>query len=308
MTSVKHGVSIYSYKSFADAWFMLLERLVTAEPIAPRGIKTRELTGVSLHVEDSLNNILECAERNLSYRFMLAEFLWIIAGRHDVWSISKYNKNISKFSDDGEMFFGAYGPMVIDQLPYMIEKLTADPSTRQAVISIWRPNPPPTKDVPCTLTYQCLYRDEKLHGIVTMRSSDIWLGLPYDFFNFSMLTNVLASALMVPVGTVTFNLGSSHLYDTDINKATQVMNLGRVDSVRSPHLMSMLDGMHFDGTLHRLGEIVSVLGRVYQEATIIKGGADHRPTVESTIAYPYLKVLIADTNKEALDVLKTLAR
>jgi thymidylate synthase len=51
-----------------------------------------------------------------------------------------------------------------------------------------------------------------------MRSSDIWLGLPYDMFNFSMITGYIGLILRqkmcreVSMGWVTINVGSSHLY------------------------------------------------------------------------------------------------
>jgi thymidylate synthase len=223
--------------NFADAWFKLLGLIYEGgAPVSPRGYETHELLGVQLSVEDMRSNILVHHARALSYRFLVAEWLWIAAGRNDVAGITRYNKNISQFSDDGQIFAGAYGPRIAPQMPWLFEQLKK-PGSRQAVVSIWTPSPQPSKDIPCTLTWQLLARDGVLHGIVTMRSSDIHLGLPYDFFNFSQLTSGVAGALGFVVGSLVFNLGSSHLYDRDRERAKAVLDdPTRLYCVRSPLL------------------------------------------------------------------------
>ena len=47
-----------------------------------------------------------------------------------------FMKAIAKFSDDGIMFRGAYGPKVVEQLGYVTQNLLSDPDSRQAVINI----------------------------------------------------------------------------------------------------------------------------------------------------------------------------
>ena len=75
---------------------------------------------------------------------MAAEALWILSGDNKVETIAPYNKNIKQFSDDGIIFQGAYGPRIISQLDYVIESLRKDRESRQAVLTIWNPNPKPS--------------------------------------------------------------------------------------------------------------------------------------------------------------------
>jgi thymidylate synthase len=54
-----------------------------------------------------------------------------------------------------------------------------------------------------------------------MRSSDIWLGWPYDVFTFSMVGAAVAIALRkagcaVELGDLVLNAGSSHVYETNV--------------------------------------------------------------------------------------------
>jgi len=225
--------------SFGDAWLALLRLLHDCgASSSPRGQAVRELLGVTIRVDDARRNILVHDDRALSYRFAAAEWLWIWFGRNDVESIAQYNKNIAAFSDDGLTFSGAYGPHIHGQWPRVIETLRDDRASRQAVIQIYHPPLTYTRDVPCTLTFQMLIRQDVLHGIVTMRSSDVWLGLPYDFFSFSMFCNIAAAQLDVALGSLTYHLGSSHLYDRDLVVAKKVLvTPWKCYTVPSPLLM-----------------------------------------------------------------------
>lgn len=226
-------------EDFGTAWRTLLADLYDkGQFVYPRGIACRELLGVTLKVDQGLSNVLVDPVRKPSYRFMVAEWLWIYFGRNDVASISKYNPVISRFSDDGKIFAGAYGPPVRQQWPQLVRLLKEDPQSRQAVLQIFSQPRGQTKDVPCTLNLQFFIRDQKLHTIASMRSSDVWLGLPYDVFNFTMLANCLSAELGpdINVGTFTIHLGSSHLYETNVEAAGRVFTQAWTQSLESPQL------------------------------------------------------------------------
>lgn len=225
---------------FNRSWVQLLaDLLLHGQGTAPRGQGTLELPQYTL-VVDTRYPVLTIPERMLNYRFMAAEAWWILEGRDDVASIAAYNSKIAQFSDDGERFFGAYGPEIQKQLPYVVQKLMDDPDSRQAGLTIWRQNPPATKDVPCTVSiFFQLRHDEdqlKLNTHVFMRSSDAWLGVPYDVFNFSMLTHYVAGFLnqrlggthgdnaeIVTPGQLFLTAASAHLYARDAEPAQAVL-------------------------------------------------------------------------------------
>lgn len=205
-------------KSATNVWRYLLGEILDGDVVRPRGLETRELMHKTIVVPLARPVIYDAA-RKLSYRFMAAEALWILNGDYRVETIAPYNPNIAQFSDDGVTFFGAYGPRVISQLDHVVGALVADRDTRQAVISIWRPNPPKTKDVPCTVALAFNVRESALNVHAFMRSSDAWLGVPYDVFNFAMIGARVACAMNYESATPRLTLGrlyltavSSHLY------------------------------------------------------------------------------------------------
>jgi thymidylate synthase len=225
--------------------FQVLSALATNTPnhrwevVAPRGMPTRELRWVWYRLDDVTRCITWLPERRLNYSFMTAEWAWIFSGSDDVAMIGSYNDKIKQFSDDGETFWGAYGPRWRSQIGGVIHRLKEDPTCRQAITCIWRPeynrlvesedelgvadHYMNTKDVPCTVMMQYMVRNNKLETGVVMRSSDAWLGLPYDIFNFSMLAQSVAEELGLEPGPLTLFIASSHLYDRDLHRVEEVL-------------------------------------------------------------------------------------
>lgn len=211
---------------FSEVWLSLLESLLQRGfVVSPRGKMTKELPQQTIIV-DMRRPVLTVSERKLSYKFMAAEAYWILSGDDKVATIAPYNGRIADFSDDGVKFFGAYGPKIISQLPFILAKLRADPMSRQAGLTIWRESPPVTKDVPCTVSMFFSVRDGKLNNHVFMRSSDAWLGVPYDVFNFSMVAHFICSLLNqsrehdpYEPGTLYLTMASSHIYQENFESA-----------------------------------------------------------------------------------------
>jgi thymidylate synthase len=188
---------------------------------------------------------------------MAGEAYWILSGSDKVKDIAPFNKHISQFSDDGSAFAGAYGPMVVKQLDYVVDRLTMDDATRQAVLTIWKPNPPKSKDIPCTVAMNFQLRDGVLHNHVFMRSSDVWLGLPYDIFNFSTIAYKVAARLnelMVPnlrcrPGTLFLTLCSSHMYLDNKGLATNLVSRIGADPLRDCDRRTQPDSLLWENPL-----------------------------------------------------------
>jgi thymidylate synthase len=196
----------------------------------PRGLNIKEKINHSFKIgmEDP---IITIPERKLSYSFMFGEAAWMLSGRNDVASVSKYVDGVKRFSDDGVTFFGAYGPKIITQTSYIVDTLIKDNDSRQAVINIWRENPRSSKDIPCTLSLQFLLREASdelwLHTIASMRSNDAWLGTPYDTFNFSAISFYIICwlnfhGLKCKLGKLNIQAGSRHLYKNDFSKLDNI--------------------------------------------------------------------------------------
>jgi thymidylate synthase len=217
------------------AWRDLLGTILTfGRAVAPRGQKTLEVLHTNNIVIDMSRPVVTSPVRKLNYRFMAAEALWILSGSNELAPLQRFIKTYDRFSDDGKTLFGAYGPRIMPQLDYVVKTLLTDRDTRQAVLTIWRESPPASKDIPCTVAMSFSIRDGRLYQHVFMRSSDAWLGVPYDMFSFACvglrigcLYNQRRDALrrqdpVVP-GVLTISMTSSHLYETNFEAARTLL-------------------------------------------------------------------------------------
>jgi hypothetical protein len=113
----------------------------------------------------------------------------------------------------------AYGPRLESQYAEVKKQLRGDPSTRQAVLTIWKPDDLwSSGDKPCTLSLQFILRRDHLELHTTMRSQDVWLGMAMDIFVFTQLQLTLAIALDVKPGKYMHHVGSFHAYERDWEK------------------------------------------------------------------------------------------
>ena len=204
-----------------DIWIRACQALAAradSQDTAPRGRKAKEVLGRTLTFNMEYP-VITFKARAIGYKFMFAEAAWILSGDNTVAGIEPWHQSYYQWSDDGVRFFGAPGPRVVDQLQYVAAALRHDRESRRAVMTLWRDNPPlASVDVPCATALQFLVRDNKLHCVAFMRSSDAWLGLPYDIFNFTMIALTVARELdmALRIGMLHLHLGSSHMYLADI--------------------------------------------------------------------------------------------
>jgi thymidylate synthase len=234
-----------SVLSADEAWRQRVqEALAWGAVVAPRAQATRELLHHDGVTFDLARPVVASPQRKLNHRFMVAEALWILSGDDQLAPLTRFVKRMADFSDDGVRLAGAYGPRLVPQLPYVLERLLADRDTRQAVASIWTPNPRPSKDTPCTLALTFSVRDDRLFAQAFMRSSDIWLGVPYDMFSFAMVAVKVACLFNqvrgerppVGLGQLTISATSSHLYERNVGEAQAVIGSSEAGGRSGPPL------------------------------------------------------------------------
>ena len=208
---------------------MLQLIIVSGVQMPRRGMLSRELTTCTNW--DMKDPVVTIPERKLNYAFMFAEALWILRGHSNLSDIAPFCKNYGNYSDDGRHLSGAYGPMYASQQRYVVDTLIKDIFTRQAVMTFWRPNPRESSDIPCTISMQFLITSfMKLDIIVNMRSSDAFMGLPYDVFSFSMMAYHTLLELrnrgtcLIELGVLTINSACQHIYERDVERCQEVLD------------------------------------------------------------------------------------
>ncbi len=192
---------------------------------APRGLPTKEVLGSSLRLADPRARLVDLPpHRMISPAFAVAEALWILSGSGEGW-IHDFNRSLAAYVGDGPPH-GAYGPRLrawagIDQIDRVRRLLLESPDTRRAVLTIFDPakDLADERDIPCTLGHRFYLRDGVLHMVTTMRSQDVWRGLPYDLFTATILLELMAGWTGAEAGLWHHEVDSLHLYEAEWPKA-----------------------------------------------------------------------------------------
>jgi len=183
-------------------------------------------TCVATVYEKPWERVLFNPVRDANPFFHLMESLWMLRGQRDVQSMVRYNKRMDEYSDDGEVFHGAYGYRwrnhfsqdyrLLDQINIIIRRLKKDPIDRRCVLQMWDASYDLNVnkvDIPCNTHVYFKIRTEKLHMTVCCRSNDIiWGAYGANAVHFSMLQQYIADSLGVAMGPYVQISDSFHAY------------------------------------------------------------------------------------------------
>ena len=241
-----------------QTWISLMSDILKYGTMGrPRRLQTKELIGNQIHIDVPYSNIIVDPQRKINYRLMVANWLTSLIGINDD-VLRNYSSTVIKYeTDKSGNTFPSWGPMLKPQWPYILKALSEDLETRRAVMILGKVEPLSETDtikfaLPCATSLQFLARaispdHHLLHTIIYMRASDVWLGLPYDIYNFSMLANFLVASLNrvyhghIRLGSITVNFGSSHLYEEHWKSAESIVNAPMGEALKSPQIPSWVD-------------------------------------------------------------------
>lgn len=186
-----------------------------------RGEATRELLGRGTLIERPDERFPFLPGRLGDPFALIAETLWVLAGRNDVEWLSLYLPRAAAYADDGQVWRAGYGPRLrnwngVDQLMAVYRLLEADRTSRRGVMSLFDPATDfgDSNDIPCNNWLSWMIRDGELLLNVAVRSNDAMWGFSgINAFEWSVLQEVLASWLGVKAGPVYFLASSFHLYE-----------------------------------------------------------------------------------------------
>ena len=114
----------------------------------------------------------------------------------------------------------AYGWIVkkYDLINNLIETLQKNPGNRRMIMSLWQNEWLPTAALPsCVWNSQWNLIDDHLNLLVTSRSTDTPLGLPFNISQYAVLCYLLAQVIGAKPGQFTFITNDAHIYENQID-------------------------------------------------------------------------------------------
>jgi thymidylate synthase len=115
---------------------------------------------------------------------------------------------------------GSTEPVEIDQLDLLVEQIRDNPNSRRLVLSAWNVGElDAMKLPPCHLLFQFNVSEGRLNCAMTMRSCDVFLGLPFNIASYALLTMMIAQVTDLEPGELIVSLGDTHVYQNHFEQA-----------------------------------------------------------------------------------------
>lgn len=233
-------------ENFDQIYFDLNKYVNQFGQIVPsRNGQTKEILNFKTTVVNPYQRLVGGHNRCVNPFFLMAEAIWIVAGRNDVALLDIFNSNMKNYSDNGDNFHAAYGYRLKDQIPTAIKMLSEDSFDRRVVLQIWDKDldlGKKSKDIPCNDLLMLKVRDGQLHSTIANRSNDLHWGLLTNVYQFSFLTECIAECLDLELGTQTHNSQSLHVY-TDLELNSELLNHCTTDP---------LNDYFYDNFIHKI--------------------------------------------------------
>jgi thymidylate synthase len=182
--------------------------------------------------------------KKLHIKSILHELLWFLSGETSVKYLRDNGVTIwdEWATPEGELgpvygaqwraWQGAHGE-VIDQVAMLIDSIRKNPNRRRHIISGWNVAdlPDETKKPqqnaaegkmalpPCHVLYQFYVANGKLSCMLTQRSGDCFLGVPYNGASVAFLTHMVAQQCGLEPGEIVHSFGDLHLYLNHLEQA-----------------------------------------------------------------------------------------
>lgn len=185
--------------------------------------------------------------KKIHLKSVIHELLWMLSGDTNI----KYlNDNGVKIWDEWADSIGELGPIYgeqwrswpnfydcdftdpdiegnclmvagkIDQISNVIESIKNNPDSRRHIVSAW--NVSCIEDMalpPCHCFFQFYVNNNKLSCQLYQRSTDVFLGLPFNIASYALLTHMIAQQCDLEVGEFIHTSGDTHLYSNHIEQA-----------------------------------------------------------------------------------------
>jgi thymidylate synthase len=170
---------------------------------------TIEFEEITLQVDTPLAYPAVSPSSRFQQRFVEQYARDLLQGSHASFEYDYHGR----LFDWGERLVADGQPVHIDQIAYIVDKLTSSPATRRAIAITWNPViDEQLDDCPCLQLIQCILRKGKLNMRVIFRSNDMLTAAGANMYALVQLQKSIADALTVPCGTYTHISLVPHIY------------------------------------------------------------------------------------------------
>jgi len=202
--------------------------------------------------------------KKLHLKSIINELIWFLSGDTNTgWlrknGVSIWNEWATEEGDLGPIYGAQWTAWPtrdggsINQVDYVVDCLRNNPDSRRILFHAWNVEYLPDEGVspqdnvkagrmalpPCHLLYQFYVAGRTLSAQLMIRSSDSFLGLPYNTASLAVLTKMLAQQCDLEPGEIIICTGDSHIYSNHLKQVREQLSreprpLPRLNILRKP--------------------------------------------------------------------------
>ncbi|WP_124115588.1 thymidylate synthase [Paenibacillus xylanexedens] len=181
--------------------------------------------------------------KRIHLKSVIHELLWFLSGNTNIAYLKEHGVRIwDEWADENGELGPVYGSQwrewqvadiqydedldmkvltdeTIDQISNIIQLIKTNPDSRRHLVSAW--NVGEIRDMklpPCHFAFQFYVAYGKLSCKFNMRSTDVFLGLPFNLACYGLLTMMVAQVCDLEVGDLIYSGGDVHIYTNHIEQ------------------------------------------------------------------------------------------
>lgn len=168
--------------------------------------------------------------KRVHFKSVVHELLFFIRGNTNIQSLNQQGVSIwDEWADEKGDLGPVYGAQwrawkgadsrTFDQLTQVIEGIKHNPHSRRHIISAWNvAELDKMALMPCHVMFQFYVVNQKLSCMLTQRSADAFLGVPFNIASYALLTHMIANECGLGVGELIWSGGDCHIYSNHLEQ------------------------------------------------------------------------------------------
>lgn len=246
--------------------------LETLSDILENGVKKSDRTGTGTTSvfgrqlrHDLSKGFPLLTTKKLHFKSIANELIWFLSGNTNIHWLNENGVSIwNEWATDSGELGPVYGKQwtawptkdggTINQIDYVVNTLRTNPNSRRILFHGWNPEYLPDESLspkenarqgrmalpPCHLLYQFYVANKRLSSQLYIRSSDSFLGLPYNIASLALLTHMLAQQCDLVAHEIVVSIGDLHAYSNHMSQiqtqlARDVRALPQLEIRRKPN-------------------------------------------------------------------------
>jgi thymidylate synthase len=212
---------------------LMAEILKNGKSKPTRGVTgIKSIFGYQMHF-DLRHGFPMLTTKKMPFNILMHELLWFVSGSSNIKYLQDHKIHYwDEFADKDLNLGPVYGVQwrhwkgpdgkEFDQLAWAIDQIKNNPHSKGIIVSAW--NVADLEEMrlpPCHTMFQFDVTKGKLRMQLYQRSSDVFLGLPFNIAQYALLLQMVAHVTGLEARELVVSIGNAHLYQNHLEQAKE---------------------------------------------------------------------------------------